>query len=160
VTEAKAKLSQAVNSVANFMNAIEAGAEFSPALQKALKEAEQREQSARQEVSASEHDLLAMEIKDATRLEHTAAVNGLMVAMRGGDKGQMLDRLRYALSRTVDRIVLEDSDDYRTVRLEIGNQTRYIDFSKKNLTYSLRGEFLHGFAVGADKSGSFKRWIP
>lgn len=161
VTEAKAKLSQAVSSVTNLMKAIEGGTEFSPALQRTLKEAEQRERSALQEVSATEHALLAIELKDATRLEHTAAVNGLMMAMRDGDKGQMLDRLRYALSRTVDRIVLEDSEDHRTVRIEIGNQTRYIDFSKKNLMYTLRGEALHGFAsIGSTKSGVFKRWIP
>lgn len=143
------------------MKAIEQGAEFSPALQRALKEAEQREQTAIREVSDAEHDLSAMEIKEATRLDHKEAVHSLVKAMEDGEKGRMLDRLRYALGRSVDRIVLEDGEGVRTVRLEIGTQIRYIDFSKTELTYRLRGEEeLFGGVLRTNKNGEKVYWIP
>ena len=161
VTESKASLAQAKASVANLMRAIEQGADFSPALQRALKESEQRELTAMHEVSDAEHKLSAMEIKEATRLDHREAVKGLVEAMQNGEEGRMLDRLRYALGRSVDRIVLEDGEGIRTVRLEIGTQTRHIDFCKTELTYSLRGEAgLYGGVVRMNKDGEKVYWIP
>jgi len=168
VTEARAAMAQAKTSVANILKAIESGADFSPALQRALKDAEQREQKAIREVSTAGDALAAMELKDATRLGHQEAIQGLIRAMEDGEQGRMLDRLRYALSRSVDRIVLEDGDGVRTVRLEIGNQTRYIDFSKADLTFSVRGantddpaaEAIISAAVKKNKDGTTTYWIP
>jgi hypothetical protein len=72
----------------------------------------------------------------------------------------MLDRLRYTLGRSLDRIVLEDSEGVRTVRLEIGSQTRFIDFSKADLTFSLRREDLHGAVLKKKADGESTYWIP
>ena len=139
VTEAKARLLQASSGVGNLMKAIEAGADYSPALQKALKEAETREAGASREVAAATRALADMELRDATIGTHEEAISGLVKAMKDDEDGNVRDRLRYALGRTVDRIVLEEHEDTRTARLEIGNQVRFIDFSKETLEYSLRG---------------------
>jgi len=160
LTEAKARLAQAQTNVANLTNAIAGGVEFSPALRKALKDAEERESAASKDVSAAQDDLMNMERKSSTRLENVEAIRELIQAMDEGDKGRMVDRLRYALGRSVDRIVLEDSEEYRTVRLEIGDQRRYIDFSREDLTFTLRGTKLEQAAARKTKSGELERWIP
>lgn len=154
VTDAKATLAQAVTSVGNLVKAIEGGADFSsPALRKALTEAEQRELAAREGVKVAEHALSAMELKDATRLDHSEAVAALIKSMKEDGKGRMGDRLRYALGRCVDRIVLEDSDEFRTVRLEIGSQTRYIDYCRTDLNFTLRGTSVGSTAARTTKTG-------
>ncbi|OON64523.1 hypothetical protein B0920_14715 [Massilia sp. KIM] len=163
VTEAKAALALARTSVANLLRAVEAGTEFSPALQMALRDAESRELKASQELANAEHELSAVELKNATRLDHVDAVQSLVSAMQDGDKGQMLDRLRYALSRSIDRIVLDDTDTHRIVRLEAGNQARIIEFSRSDLTFRLRvGEksLMVGAAMRESDSGEATRWIP
>jgi hypothetical protein len=44
------------------------------------------------------------------------------------------------LYRTVNRIIMGDRGEFRSVRLEVGDAVRYIDFSKEDKTFCLRGE--------------------
>ena len=160
VTEAKALLEKASISIAHLLKAIESGAEFSPSLQKALRDAEAREQTALSAVKCAEEGLVEIEVRQMTQESSFEAVTKLAQTLREGEEGRMKERLRYALSRCVDRIVLEDTEQYRSVRLEVGKEVRYIDFSRKEFTYNFREQGIRGAVTKKLTSGQLKNIIP
>ena len=48
------------------------------------------------------------------------------------------EKVRYALSRAIDKILLFDTKGTRSIRIEIGNETRNFDFDQKELMWTCR----------------------
>jgi DNA invertase Pin-like site-specific DNA recombinase len=139
LAEALAKRDKMRSSIANLINAIAEGGD-SKALATALKQAEQSETEAAEQVRKLEGDLRALETAKETAESRNASIAAMAKVLKEDETGLIREKLRYALSRSVDRIVLEDTEEFRSVRLEVGDAVRYIDFSKENKNFCLRGE--------------------
>lgn len=140
LAEAKAKHEQVKTAIAGLMAAIEQGGGAIPILVQGLKDASQRETLANEEVGKLQDELRNLEAVKQTAASRNEAIAAMALAMNDDVSGQLREKLRYALSRSVDRIVLEDNEELRTVRIEVGDVIRHIDFSKKEKTFWLRGE--------------------
>lgn len=156
---ALAKQEKARMKIANLTKAIEDGGLIT-SLVKALKAAEQEEQQANEEVQSAQDTLQALEITKQSAVERQHTIAAMAKAMKADRSGQLRERLRYALSRSVDRIVLEDSKECRTARIEVGSAVRHIDFNRTEKTFTLRGDDFTGVAYAELTSGGRKAIIP
>lgn len=159
--KARADLESAKNSVANLIRVIETGLD-TPAIYEGLKAADFRRIEAQKEVTRIEAELALVEERKASRTSNSENIQALAKAIKEKQDPLIREKLRYALSRSVDRIVLEDSEKHRTVRLEVGQQATYIDFCREELSFSLRGKAqeFNGQALKRTSTGGKKPWIP
>jgi DNA invertase Pin-like site-specific DNA recombinase len=140
LAEAKVKQEKVRTAIAGLTAAIEAGGGQIPVLVQRLKHFSQQEEEADEEVNRLEDDLRNLEAVKQTADSRNEAITAMARAMKADASGQLRERLRYALSRSVDRIVLEDTEELRSIRIEVGSVVRYIDFSRAEKTFWLRGE--------------------
>jgi DNA invertase Pin-like site-specific DNA recombinase len=160
LAEARGRLQQTQDSIANLISAIQKGVD-ALSVQRALKDSEAKETALVKEIEALETELLSVDSRKATQESLQASVKVLAEVLREGDKEQMRGRLRYALSRSVDRIVLQDSPQYRTMRIEVGKHVRHIDFDREELSFRFReNPDFFGACEILTKSGSKKVIIP
>lgn len=160
LAEARGQLQQTKESISNLVSAIQKGVD-AYSVQRALKDSEAKETMLHAEIEKLETELLSVDSRKATQENLQEAMKALAKVMSEGDKEQMRGRLRYALSRSVDRITLQDTDKFRTMRIEVGKQVRHIDFDREDFTFRFReNPNFEGACEHPTKSGERKRIIP
>lgn len=147
--EEKAKLDAAKKRSDNLVSAIENGQSME-ILQERLEKVNQEIVQGRKNVEALQFQLKAAEDRRILRQWDYDAAHNLSQQLATMDREKMRDQLRYALSKAVDRIVLEKNepsekgknlqkntnavtvsrDVCKTARIEIGKLKLYIDFNR------------------------------
>jgi DNA invertase Pin-like site-specific DNA recombinase len=136
--------------IANFIDALGAGATAPNAIVTALAEAETRERQLTRKMLEADVEIAALESRQMTLESDGKAITALASAIRE-DGNAVKKKIRYALSRLIDKIVLVDSAGVRTARIEIGQESRFIDFSREDKTYRLRGgSAVHQYVAGTN----------
>jgi len=145
--------------IRNLTNAITEGGNLHSLLD-ALKLAEQKESRAATEAKEAEEQLWFHQERVATTSYRVQSISDMAKTLRDDDSGMIREKLRHIVRRCVDKIVLEDSQTKRTIRLEVGNEVRYIDFSIQDKTFCLRGaEAETTSAVGMKTSGGEMKYM-
>lgn len=139
LAEAEAKLKSMSERSARLIDALESGLDLS-VVHSRLREVEDTRTSAAGEVKRLQEEIKIVEMRQFSGINNSNPHDHIVALFDGADvdDGQIKEKLRYALSRIVDRIILLDSKQQRTVRMEIGMEVRHIDIDRNEMTYTFR----------------------
>ncbi|SFH85544.1 Site-specific DNA recombinase [Collimonas sp. OK307] len=139
LSEAEANLKSMGERSARLIDALENGLDLS-VVHKRLREVEDTRASAAADVKRLQEEIKIVEMRQFSGLNNSNPHDGIVELLQGidVDDGKIKEKIRYALSRSVDRIVLLDSKVHRTVRMEVGTEARHIDINRNEMTYSFR----------------------
>lgn len=164
LSEAEAVYKKWQDASDRLVDAMENGAGDLKIIVDRLKKVEQSREAAAKEVQRLSQHLLTLDANKfmyGTNEELEDPIRELFAGLDIEAAG-VREKIRYSLRRVVDRIVVSDKDNIRTIRLEVGAEIRHIDIDVKKLSHVCREDktFCGKVAIQHPVSGIIETTTP